>query len=90
MKTRAFLEEVGRFGWRLGREGAAHALLENAHFTPDRPPALRRQDLRDIDPIVVSIQAKQMGLRWDQNRQCMKLNPAHPYFQRYLAAGYQP
>lgn len=87
MKTRNFLAELGRFGWHVGREGAKHVVLENSLIRPDRPLGLRRQDIRDIDPIVVSIQCKAAGLIWDQGRQCAKLNPAHPYFSRYLAAG---
>lgn len=87
MKTRAFLAELGRFGWGIGREGAKHVVIQNSLITVDRPLGLRRQDVRDIDPIVVSIQCKAAGLIWDQQRQCARLNPAHPYYQRYLAAG---
>jgi hypothetical protein len=87
MKTRTFLAELTRFGWNLGREGAKHVVLENSLIRVDRPLALRRQDLRDIDTVVVSMQCKWAGLLWDQQRQCARLNPAHPYYQRYVTAG---
>lgn len=86
MKTRDFLAELARFGWGLGRHGAKHIILENGLIQVDRPLGLRHQDVRDIDPIVVSIQCKAAGLIWDQNRQCARLNPNHPYFARYTAA----
>jgi hypothetical protein len=86
VKTRAFLAELAKYGWCVGREGNKHVILENQLITVDRPIGLRRQDIRDIDPIVVSIQCKAAGLIWDQGRQCAKLNPAHPYYSRYQAA----
>jgi hypothetical protein len=86
MKTRHYLSELGRFGWRVGREGAKHVILENVLITVDRPLGLRRQDVKDIDQVVVCMQCKSVGLIWDQGRQEAKLNPAHPYFPRYRAA----
>jgi hypothetical protein len=86
MKTRIFLAALAEFGWELDRDGNKHVILKNNLIPVERPLALRRQDIKDIDPIVVSIQAKNAGLIWDQNRQALKLNPNHPYFKRYQAA----
>lgn len=85
MKTRDFLAELARFGWVPEREGAKHLLYTNQFFRPERPLTLRHQDVRDIDPIVVSIQAKHAGLIWDQRRQEARPNPSHPYFRHYQA-----
>ena len=86
MKTRVFLEELAKFGWRVEREGNKHVILTNKLIPVERPLALRRQDVKDIDPIIVSVQSKHAGLIWDQGKQRAKLNPAHPYYQRYVSA----
>lgn len=87
MKTKHFLAELERYGWRMSRSGGKHVMLENTLITVERPLALRRQDERDIDPVVVSMQAKWAGLLWDRNRQVAKLDPNHAYYSRYRAAG---
>lgn len=86
MKTRKFLEELAKFGWVADREGTKHLILTNRLIQVERPLALRRQDVKDIDPPIVSVQAKMAGLIWDQGRQVAKLNPNHPYYKRYVAA----
>jgi hypothetical protein len=86
MKTRVFLEELAKFGWVVEREGNKHVILTNRLFSVERPLALRRQDVKDIDPIIVSVQSKHAGLIWDQGKQRAKLNPSHAYYKRYIGA----
>jgi hypothetical protein len=86
MKTRLFFGELAKFGWVVEREGNKHIVLTNRLIQVERPLAIRRQDVKDIDPIIVSVQSKQAGLVWDQNKQCVRLNPNHQYFKRYLEA----
>ncbi len=86
MKTGKYLAEIGRFGWAIAREGGKHLIIENGLIAVDRPLTFCRRDHRDVDPIVVKIQCKSIGLIWDQQTQEAKLNPNHHYYPRYLAA----
>lgn len=63
-----------------------HTVLVNKLITTARPLALRKQDERDIDPVAMRLQAKNAGLVWDHGRQTCKLNPDHPYYERYRQA----
>lgn len=86
MKTSRYLQALAVFGWIIGREGGKHVLLTNQFFSPERPCALSRDQMRRIDPECAENTAKKLGLVWNLDGG-VRANPNHPYYERYKQAG---
>lgn len=78
------------YGWEKSGEGGSHELWHNNRLGPTRPLAIKRDHAggsRRVSGSMVKKYAADAGLYWDDKRRGLFPDPAHPYAEKYQAAG---